>query len=118
MARPVGLAAGFSRHAQVQLAGRKRWLLCAGPVAHPLRGHTPHYAMPPDAVLNQLKAHRLAAPDFPFAPPARLREPPESQFPGVHEVVLEAGDVLYFPAGMWHRVETLDPGPSLNVSCD
>lgn len=34
----------------------------------------------------------------------------------VQVVVLHPGDVLYFPAGMWHRVETLEPGISLNVS--
>lgn len=31
-------------------------------------------------------------------------------------VTLRPGDVLYFPAGMWHRVETVESGISLNVS--
>jgi hypothetical protein len=31
-------------------------------------------------------------------------------------VTLYPGDVLYFPAGMWHKVETLEDGISLNVS--
>jgi len=26
------------------------------------------------------------------------------------------GDVLYFPAGMWYKVETLEPGLSINIS--
>ncbi|KAH8064404.1 hypothetical protein JL722_1273 [Aureococcus anophagefferens] len=36
---------------------------------------------------------------------------------GVDEFVLEAGDVLYFPAGLYHEVESLDDdNVSLNVS--
>ena len=29
---------------------------------------------------------------------------------------MEPGDVLYFPAGMWHKVETLEMGVSINIS--
>ena len=29
---------------------------------------------------------------------------------------MDAGDVLYFPAGMWHKVETLEEGVSINIS--
>ena len=37
--------------------------------------------------------------------------------PGVEEVTLDAGDVLYFPAGVFHEVESLDDDNiSLNVS--
>ena len=37
--------------------------------------------------------------------------------PGVEEVTLEAGDVLYFPAGVFHEVESLDDDNiSLNIS--
>ena len=34
----------------------------------------------------------------------------------VEQVILEPGDVLYFPAGMWHKVQVLEPGVSLNIS--
>jgi len=34
----------------------------------------------------------------------------------VDSVLLEPGDVLYFPAGMWHKVETVEPGVSINIS--
>jgi hypothetical protein len=34
----------------------------------------------------------------------------------VQTVTLNAGDVLYFPAGMWHHVTTVEPGVSINVS--
>ena len=36
--------------------------------------------------------------------------------PTVQEVTLGPGDVLYFPAGMWHSVETVETGVSINVS--
>ena len=37
--------------------------------------------------------------------------------PGVEEVTLDAGDVLYFPAGVFHEVESLDDDNiSLNIS--
>jgi hypothetical protein len=32
------------------------------------------------------------------------------------QIDMNPGDVLYFPAGMWHTVETLEPGISINVS--
>jgi hypothetical protein len=31
-------------------------------------------------------------------------------------ITMRPGDVLYFPAGMWHKVETLEYGVSMNVS--
>jgi Cupin superfamily protein len=34
----------------------------------------------------------------------------------VEQVILRPGDVLYFPAGMWHKVEVLEPGISINIS--
>jgi ribosomal protein L16 Arg81 hydroxylase len=34
----------------------------------------------------------------------------------VETVLVKPGDVLYFPAGMWHKVETVEPGVSINVS--
>jgi hypothetical protein len=37
----------FQENFTVQLSGAKRWLLGRSPVAHPLRGHTPHYARSP-----------------------------------------------------------------------
>lgn len=36
----------FQENFTMQLSGAKRWRLCASPVAHPLRGHTPHFQDP------------------------------------------------------------------------
>jgi hypothetical protein len=34
----------------------------------------------------------------------------------LEQVILRPGDVLYFPAGMWHKIEVLEPGVSMNIS--
>lgn len=31
-------------------------------------------------------------------------------------MIMNPGDVLYFPAGMWHKVETIEAGVSINIS--
>jgi hypothetical protein len=62
-------------------------------------------------VENQLKAARLTVPSFTFDPPEILNDKAFTQ-----EIVLNAGDVFYFPAGMWHKVESLETGVSMNVS--
>ena len=35
---------------------------------------------------------------------------------GVKEIVLSAGDVLYHPAGIWHKVECIEDSISINIS--
>lgn len=102
----------FQENFTIQLSGSKQWTLKQGKVLHPLRGCTPHYAAP-GAVESQLKAARLSKNCSKF----RFEKRDESNSFG-HEqtVALHAGDVLYFPAGMWHTVKTTDPGISINVS--
>ena len=64
---------------------------------------------------NQLKVNRLAclggnAESYGF-------EYDDNNAYGEEQIVtLYPGDVFYFPSGMWHRVESLQPGVSLNVS--
>ena len=99
----------FQHNFTLQLSGVKRWTLQRGPIDHPLRACTPHYAAP-DAVEPQLKAGRLSSPDLEFGKPAA------NSASSTKQIILNPGDVLYFPAGMWHRVETLEPGISINVS--
>ena len=101
----------FQENFTIQLSGIKRWTIQQGTIRDPLRGCTPHYASP-DAVESQLKAANLCDRKFQFGYPLQ----------GVNAVGEEAvvdirpGDVLYFPAGMWHKVETIEPGVSINVS--
>lgn len=99
----------FQENFTLQLSGVKQWRLRRGTVPHPLRACTPHYQSP-DVVESQLLAARLADRQFQF-----VGVPQDS---GKDEVVvlLQPGDMLYFPAGMWHCVEVIEPGVSLNIS--
>ena len=98
----------FQENFTVQLRGRKRWRLAQRREAHPLRGETPHFA--DDSVLwDQAKSRALGE-------TLQSRKRPRAA-PGVEEVILDAGDVLYFPAGVFHEVESLDDDNiSLNIS--
>jgi hypothetical protein len=101
----------FQENFTLQLSGSKRWSLQKGVVQYPLRGCTPHYAAP-EAVESQMKAAHLSNPTFQFGNP-KVGVNSEGS---VEEVVLRPGDFLYHPAGIWHRVETLEPGVSINIS--
>ncbi|RHY89979.1 hypothetical protein DYB35_004561 [Aphanomyces astaci] len=95
----------FMENFTVQVAGTKTWKLQPGNVAYPVRGCTPHYKTQ-EVVEQQLKVHRLADPSFQYHP----------TFDNVSEVTLSPGSVLYFPAGMWHRVECTEDSISMNLS--
>ena len=106
----TGWHTDFQENFTIQLSGRKKWSLQRGTVTNVLRGVTPHYAV--SAIEGQIKAGRLDQNDFGFGPPTIG----ENATGPVDEVVLEPGDVLYFPAGMWHKIEVLEPGISINCS--
>ncbi|GMH54383.1 hypothetical protein TrRE_jg7756, partial [Triparma retinervis] len=95
----------FQNNFTIQLSGSKKWNFREGEVPHPIRGATPHYKAR-GAVEGQLKAARLSDTSFQFSPPS---EPTST-------ITMNPGDFMYFPAGMWHSVETLSPGMSLNIS--
>ncbi|KAG7349414.1 transcription factor jumonji [Nitzschia inconspicua] len=101
----------FQENFTIQLSGSKRWTLMEGTITDPLRGCTPHYNSP-EAVESQLKSAYLYDKQFVFGQPKQgvnAKGSPKS-------VIMKPGDTLYFPAGMWHKVETLEPGVSINVS--
>jgi len=90
----------------LQLSGAKRWSLSEeNAVLNPIRGCTPHYSGI-DTMGQQLKVHRLSNPNF------NVRSIKN------HETVtLTAGSFLYFPPGMWHRVECIEEDSiSINIS--
>jgi len=101
----------FQENFTLQISGTKRWTMQKGTVKHPVRGCTPHYASP-GTVEPQLKAARLANPNFEFGHP----ETDVNAVGPVESVLLQPGDVFYFPAGMWHKIEVVEPGISINVS--
>jgi len=101
----------FQENFTVQLSGTKRWTLQRGTVSHPVRGCTPHYRSP-ESVEPQLRAARLADASFRFGHPAKG----ENAVGDRDTVTMRPGDALYFPAGMWHKVEVVEPGVSINIS--
>ncbi|CAJ1934294.1 unnamed protein product [Cylindrotheca closterium] len=101
----------FQENFTIQLSGTKRWTLQQGTIKDPIRGCTPHYASP-EAVESQLKAAHLFDRKFRFGFP----EKDVTAVGNVHSIDVKPGDVFYFPAGMWHKVDTIEPGVSINVS--
>lgn len=91
-----------------QLKGKKKWSLLQSTVRSPIRGATPHYKNI-DTFEQQLKIHRLQDPSFEV-----FNE--EGFFDEAETVELVPGSVLYFPAGMWHRVECTEDSVSVNIS--
>ena len=101
----------FQENFTIQLSGTKRWTLQQGTIRDPIRGCTPHYAAP-GAVESQLKAAALYDRKFRFGYP----EKGVTAIGDPQSILVKPGDVLYFPAGMWHKVEAVEPGVSINVS--
>jgi len=112
----------FQENFTIQLSGIKRWRLRQGHVKFPMRGCTPHYyyswnneeniKMNEFMVESQLKSHRLSNSSFEFG-----QQNIESNAYGEEvEILMYPGDILYFPAGIWHCVETVEMGISINVS--
>jgi hypothetical protein len=98
----------FQENFTLQLTGRKTWRLQQGTTPYPRRACTPHYASP-EVVESQLK---VVHETFQFGNP----QTGINAMGDIQEVTLYPGDVLYFPAGMWHYVTTEEPGMSINVS--
>ena len=101
----------FQENFTIQLSGTKRWTIQAGTIQDPVRGCTPHYASK-EAVEAQLKAAHLFDRKFRFGYP----ETGVTALGDVVSITIKPGDVFYFPAGMWHKIETIEPGVSINVS--
>ena len=51
---------------------------------------------------NQIKAARLSNPDYQFG----RQDLNSNAFGDEVDIIMDAGDVLYFPAGMWHKVSS------------
>lgn len=110
----------FQENFTVQISGMKRWTLHPGMVKHPLRGCTPHYdIVSTDSVMeSQVVASRLA--NETLQSPTSMISTTDANTNAANtkvEIVdMYPGDVLYFPAGMWHTVETIESGISINIS--
>lgn len=124
----TGWHTDFQENFTVQVSGVKRWTLRRGRVSSPLRATTPHYAREASVVENQLKVARMSCGGGGDGGGGKGEGGPRYGGPHGFEcgednalgpeqtVTLHPGDVLYFPSGMWHTVETVEDGVSLNVS--
>ena len=120
----TGWHTDFQENFTVQLSGVKRWTLRRGRVPSPLRATTPHYAREAGVVENQLKVARMScgggggagAGAGGYDGPHGFECGEDNAHGPEQAVTLHPGDVLYFPSGMWHTVETVEEGVSLNVS--
>ena len=97
----------------VQICGTKEWTLVAGNTSmvgmHPVRGWTPHYENL-DNLEQQAKVNQAANPHF------KTTSSPPSDAEQV-TIKLTSGDVLYHPAGVWHKVKaTSNNSVSINFS--
>mmetsp|Transcript_20382 Transcript_20382/g.57935 ORF Transcript_20382/g.57935 Transcript_20382/m.57935 type:complete len:636 (-) Transcript_20382:3753-5660(-) len=101
----------FQENFTIQLSGTKRWTVQSGTIKDPIRGCTPHYASP-EAVESQIKAAHLHDRKFKFGYP----KVGINAIGDVATIDIKPGDAFYFPAGMWHKIETVEPGVSINVS--
>lgn len=103
----------FQENFTVQLRGRKKWSFAKASVPHPHRACATHFT--DDANVRSLHTQHQFA---------RLHDPAFCGVPdGIEEtcesVILQEGDVLYHPAGVWHKVETVEADSnslSINMS--
>jgi len=103
----------FQENFTIMLSGEKKWSFKQGSIvgASPLRGCTPHFgpAQGNAVTETQLKVLRLGDDSFDASQVHDAAEKEDS-------IILRAGDVLYHPAGIWHKVECLSDSLAINVS--
>ncbi|KAF4684444.1 hypothetical protein FOZ60_007872 [Perkinsus olseni] len=100
----------FQTNFTIQLSGRKKWSLKASSTeCYPIRGRSPHFATSSNHE-QQLKSARMQHSEAQY-------RPPDEYFADAEEIILSPGDVLFHPAGVWHKVESLDDeNIAINIS--
>ena len=100
----------FQENFTVQLKGSKKWSFRRSGVANPHRACATHFNGPEHrrTLHSQLQIARQNDPSFEGVP-SNIDAECES-------VVLQPGDVLYHPAGIWHKVEAIGDEPSLSIN--
>jgi hypothetical protein len=89
---------GFAQTLFIQITGRKKWILWPSK----------------ESIFLNPRAERRTY-NFTHADPYQLDDPnfPLLKYAQRYELVLEPGDVLWFPSHMWHQVENIDGGISV-----
>jgi hypothetical protein len=106
----------FQENITIQLTGSKKWIFGRSTLDHPIRGVTPHFQVSPansSVPEQQLKTARLCDTTFNQGSIPHFNTESLEFF---EEVIIHAGDVLYHPAGIWHRVECTQDSLSMNLS--
>ena len=96
----------FQENFTVQLKGRKTWRVMKSGYPSPLRGFTPHYKHSGN-LEEQLKI---------IYQTCQLEYDERFLLDNCEELVLEEGDILYHPAGIWHSVECDEDSIAINFS--
>jgi len=89
---------GFANTVFVQITGRKKWIMWA----------------PNERIFFDPRAERRSY-NYTDADPYDLNNPrfPLFKYAKRYEIILEPGDVLWFPSHLWHQVENIDGGVSV-----
>lgn len=107
----------FQENFTIQLTGRKVWTFSPSSAISPIRGCTPHFGtnkIDLGTAETQLKVLRLGDINFTSC---QYESSSSGELGGNRcQVELSPGDVLYHPAGIWHRVECLEDSIAINVS--
>lgn len=108
----------FQENFTIQLQGKKVWKFRRGEVQEPIRGITPHYALGDmNTKSNEMKfftQHQRESDRYEFGYSASTVVAENDE--RIHEITVEAGDVLFFPSGMWHQVETVGDEVSVSIN--
>ena len=93
------------------MEGSKRWYLRTQPeLQAPLLGFTPHYEATGNLETQTKVAQAFNGCDLGTSY-SKERLMSEST-----EIVLNEGDIMYHPAGIWHKVESVSDSVSINFS--
>lgn len=101
----------FQENITFQLKGTKKWRLKTEPgMKSPVTGFSPHFKQTGNLELQAKTIQAYNGVDIAAKyDKAKLEK-------GCTEVTLEAGDILYHPAGIWHSVESVSDSISINFS--
>lgn len=106
----------FQENFTIVLSGKKLWSFHESTAQFPLRGCSPHFASSDQSEntnIQELQLKTLRLGNHTFFPDEYLQQ---SSGNSIRSVEVSAGDVLYHPAGVWHRVECLEDSISINIS--
>ena len=127
----------FQENFTIQLSGRKKWTFKKSSLNGPIRGCTPHFGSDQgnEVIETQMKCALVC--DNIFDPSSstslvssskvkdkkhKKKKVDETDNHQQHAnednytIIMEEGDVLYHPAGIWHRVECMENSVAINIS--